>query len=475
MDKEALLRLVDSLHRDKDIAKEKVFEGIEAAIVSAAKKHYKVKKDISVKIDRETGDINIEGGGVHIDPSELGRITAQTAKQVIIQKVREAECVAVFDEFVERKGTIISGVVLRFEGANMIVDCGKTEGVLYKSGQIYGEYYHVGERVRSLITDVKRFAHKVKVCLSRTHPDFVRRLFEMEVPEINEEVIEIKGVARESGFRTKIAVYSNDNNVDCVGACVGLRGVRIKSVVDELNGEKIDIVTWSDIPEELLPNALKPADVSGIVLSSENRTASVVVPDEQFSLAIGKRGLNVRLASMLTDWNLDIITESQFEKDGGEDTFGVDSEAGNNNNNNGENDGEVMGSNETSDAEEMENAEVADSVEDVEDKRENKIPDSDDGCVEDGDGEGMENKEISKVADSVEDVEDVEDERENKIPDSDDGCVEDGDGMENDEISKVADSVEDVEDERGNKIPDSDDGCVEDGEGMENNEISKEV
>ncbi len=427
MDKEALLRLVDSLHRDKDIAKEKVFEGIEAAIVSAAKKHYKVKKDISVKIDRETGDINIEGGGVHIDPSELGRITAQTAKQVIIQKVREAECVAVFDEFVERKGTIISGVVLRFEGANMIVDCGKTEGVLYKSGQIYGEYYHVGERVRALITDVKRFAHKVKVCLSRTHPDFVRRLFEMEVPEINEEVIEIKGVARESGFRTKIAVYSNDNNVDCVGACVGLRGVRIKSVVDELNGEKIDIVTWSDIPEELLPNALKPADVSGIVLSAENRTASVVVPDEQFSLAIGKRGLNVRLASMLTDWNLDIITESQFEKDGGEDTFDVDSEAGNN----GENDGEVMESNESSDAEEMGNSEVADSVEDVEDERENKIPDSDDGCVEDA--EGMENNEISRVADSVEDV---EGERENRKSDSDDGCVEDGEGMENNEISK---------------------------------------
>ena len=429
MDKEALLRLVDSLHRDKDITKEKVFEGIEAAIESAAKKHYKAKKDISVKIDRETGDINIEGGGVHIDPSELGRITAQTAKQVIIQKVREAECIAVYDEFVERKGTIISGVVLRFEGSNMIVDCGKTEGVLYKSGQIYGEYYHVGERVRALITDVKRFAHKVKVSLSRTHPDFVCRLFEMEVPEINEEVIEIKGVARESGFRTKIAVYSNDGNVDCVGACVGLRGVRIKSVVDELNGEKIDIVTWSDIPEELLPNALKPADVSGIVLSAENRTASIIVPDEQFSLAIGKRGLNVRLASMLTDWNLDIITESQFEKDGGEDTFDLDLEDG-----------------EHEDGEGNRNAEIPDSVAD------------DSACVEDG--EEVEDEEIS-----------------GNVDDDNGASAEDGEEMGNAEIpDSVADDSACVEDEEiSDNVDDDNAGAEDGGEGMENKEISKEV
>ena len=429
MDKEALLRLVDSLHRDKDITKEKVFEGIEAAIESAAKKHYKAKKDISVKIDRETGDINIEGGGVHIDPSELGRITAQTAKQVIIQKVREAECIAVYDEFVERKGTIISGVVLRFEGSNMIVDCGKTEGVLYKSGQIYGEYYHVGERVRALITDVKRFAHKVKVSLSRTHPDFVCRLFEMEVPEINEEVIEIKGVARESGFRTKIAVYSNDGNVDCVGACVGLRGVRIKSVVDELNGEKIDIVTWSDIPEELLPNALKPADVSGIVLSAENRTASIIVPDEQFSLAIGKRGLNVRLASMLTDWNLDIITESQFEKDGGEDTFDLDLEDG-----------------EHEDGEGNRNAEIPDSVAD------------DSACVEDG--EEVEDEEIS-----------------DNVDDDNGASAEDGEEMGNAEIpDSVADDSACVEDEEiSDNVDDDNAGAEDGGEGMENKEISKEV
>lgn len=321
MDNEAILRLVDSLHRDKDIDKEKVFAGIESAILSAAKKHYKTRDEISVVIDRATGELKVEGGGYSIDPSELGRITAQTAKQVIIQKVREAECHAVFEEYLRRKDSIINGIVKKFEGTNMLVDLGKTEGYLRKSAQIFGEYYHVGETVRALIIDVKKFANKVRVILSRTHPDFVKRLFELEVPEIAEEVIEIKGIAREPGHRTKIAVFSTDPNIDCVGACVGMRGVRIKSVVDELNGEKIDIVKWSDNPEEMLPNALKPAGVSGIVLSNESRTASIIVPDEQFSLAIGKKGQNVRLASMLTDWSLDIITETQFEKSGGAERF----------------------------------------------------------------------------------------------------------------------------------------------------------
>ena len=296
----------------------------------------------------------------------MGRITAQTAKQVIIQKVREAESIAIFNEFMGRKNTIVSGVVRRFEGPNMLVDLGKTEGVLHKSGQIYGEYYHVGERVRTLILDVKRYAHKVRVVLSRTHPDFVKRLFEMEVPEITEKVIEIKGVARESGHRTKIAVHSTDANVDCVGACVGVRGVRIKGVVNELNGEKIDIVKWSDVPEELLPNALKPAGVTGIVLSSEGRSASIIVPDEQFSLAIGKRGQNVRLASILTDWNLDIITESQFEKSGGEEKFDSDAEDLDESKGGSENNGETVESDEDSVASESSenNSETVESDED---------------------------------------------------------------------------------------------------------------
>ncbi len=321
MDKEAVLRLVDTLHRDKDINKEEVFEGIEAAILSAAKKHYKTQDDVMVEISRTTGEITIKGCGSQIDPAELGRITAQMAKQVIIQKVREAECNAICEEYRARAGTIVSGVVRGFEGSNMVIELGKAEGYLRKSAQIYGEYYRVGERVRTLIVDVKKSVHNVKVILSRTHPDFVKKLFELEVPEIADSIIEIKGIARESGHRTKIAVHSTDPNVDCVGACVGVRGVRIKSVVDELNGEKIDIVKWSPVPEELLPNALKPAGVSGIVLSSDGKTASIIVPDEQFSLAIGKKGQNVRLASMLTDWSLDIVTESQFEQSGGEDSI----------------------------------------------------------------------------------------------------------------------------------------------------------
>lgn len=327
MDKEAVLRLVDSLYRDKEIDKEMVFSGIEAAILSAAKKHFGAQEDISVNIDKTTGEITIKEGGHIIDPGELGRITAQTAKQVIVQKIREAECNAIFEEFIKRKDTIISGIVRRFEGPNIIVDLGKTEGYLHKSEQIYGEYYHIGERLRAIVLDIKKFAHKVKVILSRTHPNFVYRLFELEVPEISEKIVEIKAVAREAGYRTKIAVYSKDSDVDCVGACVGVRGTRIKSVVDELNGEKIDIVRWSSVPEELLPNALKPAEVSGIVLSPENYSATIVVPDDQFSLAIGKKGQNVRLASVLTKWGLDIITESQFEKSGGKERFGATAEA----------------------------------------------------------------------------------------------------------------------------------------------------
>ncbi|WP_347272688.1 transcription termination factor NusA [Candidatus Kuenenia sp.] len=314
MDKENLLRLVDSLHRDKEIAKEVVFQGIEAALITAAKKHFRSQEAVSIQIDRKTGEIVAMEGDRKIDPSELGRITAQTAKQVIIQKIREAERDVIFEDFCKRKGVIVSGKVQRFEGATMIVNLGKTEGVLQKSEQTANEHYTIGERVRAVILDVKKMGTRVKITLSRTHPDFVRKLFELEVPEIAENTIEIKALAREAGQRTKIAVASSDENVDCVGACVGMRGSRIKNIVDELNGEKIDIIRWSEEPELLLPNALKPAEVSGIILSPENRTATIVVPNDQLSLAIGKRGQNVRLASRLTEWNIDIITDAEFEK-----------------------------------------------------------------------------------------------------------------------------------------------------------------
>ena len=294
MDKESLLRLVDSLHRDKEIAKDVVFQGIEAALTTAARKHFKSLHMISIQINRDTGEIIAMEGDHKIDPSELGRITAQTAKQVIIQKIREAERDVIYEEFLSRKGTIVSGIVQRFEGSAMIVNLGKTEATLHKSEQIADEHYNNGERARALVVDVKKVGTRVKVLLSRAHPDFVRRLFELEVPEIAEGTIEIRTLAREPGHRTKIAVSSSDRNVDCVGACVGVRGSRIKNIVDELNGEKIDIIRWSDEPEVLLPNALKPAEVSGIILSAENQVATIVVPNDQLSLAIGKGGQKIK-------------------------------------------------------------------------------------------------------------------------------------------------------------------------------------
>ncbi|MCP5007508.1 MAG: transcription termination/antitermination protein NusA [Planctomycetes bacterium] len=315
MDKESLLRLVDMLHKDKDIDKDIVFQGIEAALESATKKHLKTEEDISIKVDRETGSIVALQGDKEVDLSVLGRITAQTAKQVIIQKIREAERDVLFDEYSSRKGSIVSGTVQRFEGSNIVVNLGKIEGYLPKAEQISNEHYRTGERIRSLVFEVKKVGNKVKILLSRTHPRFVRQLFELEVPEIMEDSIDIKGLVREAGFRAKIAVYSEDANIDCVGACVGVRGTRIKSIVDELNGEKIDIIRWDEEPEVFIPNTLKPAEVTGILLSPENKFATVVVPDDQLSLAIGKRGQNVRLASKLAGWDIDIITEKELERE----------------------------------------------------------------------------------------------------------------------------------------------------------------
>lgn len=315
MDKESLLQLVEMLHKDKDIDKDLVFQGIESALESAAKKHLKTTETISIKIDRATGEITAMRGEQEIDFSDLGRITAQTAKQVIVQKIREAERDVIYDDYTKRKGTIVSGIVQRFEGPAMVINLSKIEGYLMKSEQIGNEYYHSGERIRSLITEIRKSGHKVKILLSRTHPGFVRQLFELEVPEIPERIVEIKGLVREAGYRTKIAVYSEDPNVDCVGACVGVRGTRIKNIVDELNGEKIDIIRWDDSPEVFIPNTLKPAEATGILLSPENHIATIVVPNDQLSLAIGKKGQNVRLASKLAGWDIDIITEVELEKE----------------------------------------------------------------------------------------------------------------------------------------------------------------
>ncbi len=306
MNPSELLRLVDSLHREKDIDSESVFKGIESALLSAARKHLGASDNLVVTIDRQTGEIKANDGDREIDPSDLGRIAAQTAKQVMIQKIREAERDAISHDFTDRVHTVVGGTVQRFEGPNIVVNLAKTEGFLPRSEQIFSETYHVGERLRALVLEVRAVGTRVRVVLSRSHPEFVRRLFELEVPEVGEGLVEIKGIAREAGYRTKIAVNSLDPRVDSVGACVGVQGSRIKSIVDELNGEKIDIVRWSDQMDGLIANTLKPAEIESINLNADRRHALVIVPEDQLSLAIGKRGQNVRLAAKLTGWDIDI-------------------------------------------------------------------------------------------------------------------------------------------------------------------------
>ncbi len=311
-----LLRIVENIARDKNIDKELIFIDLEEAMVSAAKKHFvEPDSDIAVNIDRQTGQIAAFKDGVQIDIKQLGRIPAQTAKQVIIQKIRAGERDSIFAEFIQRKGEIISGTVVRYESGTLIVNLDRwTEGFMPKGEQIMGQTHRVGERIRCLILDVKETSNQVKIILSRTHPDFIRRLFELEVPEINEKIIEIQALAREAGYRTKVAVASLDDKVDPVGACVGVRGSRIKNIVDELGGEKIDIVRWHESSQVLVSNALMPAKVSEIALCFELGRATVVVDEEQLSLAIGKHGQNVRLAARLTGWDIDILTPDEYNQ-----------------------------------------------------------------------------------------------------------------------------------------------------------------
>lgn len=309
-----LLRIVDSIARDKNIEKESIFVDIEQALLSAARKFYGEAEDVTCAIDRASGDIQVFKGETLIDYREFGRIAAQTAKQVLIQKIREDERGSILEEFGERKGQIITGSVSRFEGGALIVNLGRSEGFLPRSEQIPGETHNPGERIRCLILDVRDAGSQVKIILSRSHPDFIRRLFELEVPEVQEKVIEVKALAREAGYRTKIAVTSIDTKVDAVGACVGVRGSRIKNIVDELGGEKIDIVRWNESSQILITNALKPAEIVDTSLNFELNRATVVVNEDQLSLAIGKRGQNVRLAARLTGWDIDILTPPEYNK-----------------------------------------------------------------------------------------------------------------------------------------------------------------
>jgi N utilization substance protein A len=309
-----LVRIVDSIHRDKNISKDILFEGLESALTTAAKKHYPDAIDVLVKIDPDTGLIDATKDGVKMDPAELGRIAAQTAKQVIIQKIREAERDSLFEEFEDQRGDLVTGTVQRFEGGAVLVNLGKTDALLPRSEQIPGESHHPNERIRAVILDVRKVGQRVKIILSRTHPDFVRRLFELEIPEIADQIISIRALAREAGYRSKVAVSSIDSKVDAVGACVGVRGTRIKNIVDELGGERIDIVRWNESLQVLIPNALQPAEIDEVMLCQLLGRAIVLVREDQLSLAIGRRGQNVRLASKLVGWDIEIMTSEELDE-----------------------------------------------------------------------------------------------------------------------------------------------------------------
>src|SRR4051812_29141962 len=310
-----LIRIVDGIARDKNIDRDQVYTDIEQAVASGLRKHYNTEDttEFAVTLDRQTGDISVARNGEVVPLAVMGRIGAQTVKQVMIQLIRQDERGAIYEEYKERVGQITTGTIARFEGGTMIVNLGKTEGIMPRSEQIPGEQHQVGERIQALIMEVRDTPSAIKIILSRSHPELIRRLFEREVPEVGERTIEIKALAREPGHRTKIAVSSIDSKVDVVGACVGVRGSRIKNIVEELGGEKIDIVRWNESSQILIANALKPAEVAEVALCFELGRATVVVNDDQLSLAIGKRGQNVRLAARLTGWDVDILTPVEFQ------------------------------------------------------------------------------------------------------------------------------------------------------------------
>jgi N utilization substance protein A len=343
MNKEFIEALED-LEKEKQISKELLIDAIESALVSAYKKNYGTQQNVRVSIDRESGDIDIftgrdivevveddqcqisledarefdpryEVGDIiewQVTPKDFGRIAAQTAKQVVVQRIRETERDMVFDDYSQRQGELVTGTVQRISGNTIFVNMGRTEGILSASEQVPGEHYQVNQRIKVYIMDVRRTNKGPQVFLSRSHPSLVRRLFELEVPEIEDGVVEIKNVAREAGSRTKIAVYTEDENVDPVGSCVGPRGTRVQAIVDELGGEKIDIIVWSNDPAELIASVLSPAKVEQVIVSDTEKAATVVVPDYQLSLAIGKEGQNVRLAAKLCGWKIDIKSHTQY-------------------------------------------------------------------------------------------------------------------------------------------------------------------
>lgn len=313
-----VLRFVDALHRDRNIDKSIVFEALEQAILSAAKKHYGEDFAITVAIDQVSGKPSVLCDGKDIEPDMLGeilgRISSQTAKQVLMQRIREAERDSIFDEYEDLKGQLVNGTITRFEGGSALVTLGKIDGFLPKSEQIPGESHRIGERIRAVVIEVRKAGSRVKIILSRTHPDLVLELFKTEIPEVAEGIIEVRSLAREAGYRSKVAVSCFDTKIDCVGACVGVRGARIKNIVDELAGERIDIVRWNDSLQVLVPNAMQPAEVEDVILCPMLGRVIVLVREDQLSLAIGKRGQNVRLASKLVGWDIEVMTRDELNE-----------------------------------------------------------------------------------------------------------------------------------------------------------------
>jgi len=319
MNYEDLLRMIDVIHRDKDIPKEVIFLGLEEAMAVGVRKRLGSGEDLVVTIDRSSGEITIEDEEeeYEIDMAELGRIAAQAIKQGFLQKLREAERDVLFDEYEGRVGALVNGTVQRFDGDELVINLGRVEAYLPKDERVRGETFSPGDRIRAIVIEVRKDGPRVRIVVSRAHADLVRRLFELEVPEIADSIIEIKRVVREPGYRTKMAVISQDPKIDCIGACVGVRGSRIKAVIDELRGERIDIIRWSDSLETLIMNGLKPATIhlDNIFPDIDSHSAVVLVDEDQQSLAIGKKGQNVRLASRLCGWDIDIKTRAEFEAD----------------------------------------------------------------------------------------------------------------------------------------------------------------
>ncbi|NLO21994.1 MAG: transcription termination/antitermination protein NusA [Syntrophomonadaceae bacterium] len=339
-----LMQALNDIEKDRGIPKAALIDAIKSALNTAYKKNFGIAQSVNVNIDELSGEVkvfsqkkvteqvsddrleinmdearklypdcNIEDlVYVEITPSNFGRIAAQTAKQVVIQKLREAERSLIYEEFLDREGEIVTGTVQRVESKTVYVSLGRTEGIMLPPDQINGERYEVGQRIKAYIYEVKNTSKGPNIFVSRSHPYFLRRLFELEVPEIYDGVVEIKSIAREAGARSKISVHSLEEKIDSVGACVGPRGIRVQNIVSELGGEKIDIIKYDKMPEHFIANSLSPSKVDRVFINEEDKIATVVVPDYQLSLAIGKEGQNARLAAKLTGWKVDIKSASQF-------------------------------------------------------------------------------------------------------------------------------------------------------------------